>query len=695
MKALASLLLVVALAGSLHATPKHGTWVPIGSSIFPTGTFQILAGAGETVFFLTAKNGVYLSTDAGQNWQTMNVGLPSLNISHLYYSPDGRVLARSDSGWFSNIGNASWDRLPDPDTAVHFGTVVSAAFDSHGTAYFASDVQGIFRLNADNTYTRVVDGRLLPPFSDFIFDAEDRIIALLGYTTLYRFNADFTLDRTWKNIYGQLLKLPWGGIMIARDSIWVLQGNAMAAYGTKHNPPYIVDSSGVLYDLPNGQDRSTDNGKTWQDIGFGLGPMGPIVATRYGLISLATDKPSIYTSRDSGSTTEETISLSNQLTFYAIFTDKAGRLNAFDSLGEHWVSYNRGVTWGRVPSVPRLIPFYGDDGRYYVTVYNQNTNVWMSEDGGVTYHAPPHPHLSDSGYFDFFAAGSGNFYSCSDSGELYRSTDQGMTWLPIRHFLNFRPHIDHCYGVVEHEADVWTITQLAIHYSSDNGASWDVTSDQTGRGSYSRLISGRGRTVFVYMNNLGYEWLKPLEPPSYATWIEATGPLVETSDSDAIAFHPYVSTPFYRDVLIHQTHDLTQLDTLLDGPDTLSIEDMALDSAGDVLGVGYPSRYIDLRSQYLRGIYEFRPEGSSVAQSHLQVAPHLWATTDGRSITAHSDAMFSHVTVFDMLGRIRLSQDVESRNECRVGAQQLSSGFYRIAVSTKSGEISTKLLLVR
>lgn len=105
--------------------------------------------SGNNLFAGTYGGGVFLSTNAGQNWTALNIGLPaSANVTALGLSTDGAKLFAGTDGngiYRSDDGGQHW-------TAVNHdipATLNVYAFAAHGSKLYAGTIYGIF-LSEDN-----------------------------------------------------------------------------------------------------------------------------------------------------------------------------------------------------------------------------------------------------------------------------------------------------------------------------------------------------------------------------------------------------------------------------------------------------------------------------------------------------------------------------------------------------------------
>ena len=145
---------------------------------------------------------------------------------------------------------------------------------------------------------------------------------------------------------------------------------------------------------------------------------------------------------------------------------------------------------------------------------------------------------------------------------------------------------------------------------------------------------------------------------------------------------------FYEDefIHVHRGHDL--IDTLVRGPDSLIIRGMALDSAGNLYGIGYPSP--TSHSMGLRGIYKFYPTGSGVKPRQL-AGQQIDISFDGRTVRVTSPSEFTEVTIANVLGEVVCREAFSPRTEW--SSQTLPGGMYLLQVRSSIVLQTTKFLI--
>lgn len=111
-------LLLANSMGLLRWTAKEG-WMKVSIPETPAGLSGLVIDSAKpsTIYASAPDLGVILSNDAGATWQTINSGLPSLNVTALALNLVRRetlyVWVRDDGIYRTENSGNSWKRVPD------------------------------------------------------------------------------------------------------------------------------------------------------------------------------------------------------------------------------------------------------------------------------------------------------------------------------------------------------------------------------------------------------------------------------------------------------------------------------------------------------------------------------------------------------------------------------------------------------
>lgn len=319
--------------------------------------------------------------------------------------------------------------------------------------------------------------------------------------------------KTWKNM-GLKTSEHIGMIAIdPRDSNVVY----VAAYG----PLWRAGGERGLY-------KTTDSGKTWQDIltisehtGVSEVYLDPrdldviyVVAhqRRRHVFTLVDGGPesAIYKSKDAGKTWEKinrglperhlgriglAISPVNPDVLYAIVEAQAGK-------GGFYRSINRGVTWERRSSYTSRGNYYQEvfcDPKEVDRVYSMDVILQVSDDGGKTWSALGERNKHVDNHALWIDPNDTDYYLVGCDGGIYESFDRGKTW-------KFMPHLP-----------VTQFYKVAVDNSEPFYYVYGGTQDNYSLGGPSRTISAFGivnSDWFVTQGGDGFESQVDPEDPN-------------------------------------------------------------------------------------------------------------------------------------------------------------------------------------
>lgn len=576
----------------------------------------------------------------------------------------------SDTVFYWSRDEYSWEQIPGPSPTFRVGDVTSVAFDNQNTLFLAVPSKGIFRLNPDNTYSLVIRLQKFSGIHDMRFDRAGKLYILTD--SLLRFDNSFREEKAWAHTWWwtDSLRRVGNQMVIIGDSIWSNFDGTQAVAKLPFASNIVVDSAGNLeYYLQGDFERSTDLGKSWQPFGNStlIGSWVSMQATSNGFISQRTSGSVVF-SRDTGKTFTELQSFNELLTFNAIAVDRHGTIHAFDSIDGHWTSQDGGRHWSLAKQSALFkygaqLLHISEDDKFYVNAYDGHLE---STDNGRSFHRLPQPPGTGTTSYNVYCVNPGRLYAYGNNGMISRSTDGGAQWTDLGDLKGTNPFITQeppwMTGFAEIDSNIWATGYGNLYHSTNSGKFWSVSTPALyGAGELrDDLWAGRGGTIFLRLNEDSYHWLGKNEPFSYNSWVQCPGPVVQVGDSDVIGAIPFVSSPYHVDMLFHQHRGHTEVDTMLFGPDSIEIRQLALDSAGNLYGAGYPAPGKS-RSPSLRGIYKFFPANAEVRKSTAP-ASGLEVTARYGMISVTSLVDFTEIRAIDMLGRTVYEQSFSPRD---------------------------------
>jgi photosystem II stability/assembly factor-like uncharacterized protein len=421
--------------------------------------------ASEDSIFLGGYDGLFKSSDRGQNWRQLDTLSPgiitglsvlpttsksSYNVALATYGGGAYLFSSRDRKWTVINNGLSWTRLNDMAFSPAYdndGILFSGSennflvFDGKSTAWQTIPVSRSFR-------TRVKDK--LKHYLRKLGMSADRANSFFGYL---RTDAKFptsvapspAIDKDGTVYFGTR----GSGLYLSEDRgrtnkmLWDAENGLITSLCV--SPKLNIDGTlfAGIYDM--GVFKSTDKGKSWENIGVDLEFSGEIHLT---------------ISKDYEN--DKTIVMGSQ----------AGLYLSADG-GAKWRRIDTGSMTGPITCVA-ISPDYAEDGTIIAGV--MGSGLWISSDRGTNFSRFA-AQLIQSNYQAKFIQYSAGFRQdstmyCATSFELFRSTDKGRTWQhlgrPLR-FEDFREEIR--YEGQWNKKDDEVVSALTETFSKAKGSS--------------------------------------------------------------------------------------------------------------------------------------------------------------------------------------------------------------------------------
>ncbi len=376
-----------------------------------------------------------------QTWEQTN-GPCGGRIYSLGVDSSGNVLAGTGGGGVFQFseGDDTWSQVLSMPTASFFSILVSA----DGTIFAGSSRRGVFRsIDGGGTWAEVNNGLTTTKVADLAQGVSGEVYAATWDGGVFR--SDDQGDN-WDTVNTGLTS----------TSVSVLAGNSGGDI-------FAATSDGVFW--------STNSGETWTAVGDPLEDVEiwSLAINANGWIFAGTYGHYAYRSTDTGKTWEQ-LNAGNGLTTYHvesivigsegdIFAAGHGVFRSTDG-GDTWTRLSNGLTGVYVLSL--IIAATGDvyAGTYEgVFRYSDGIGSWLKINDGLR-ATLVHALEVSSGGTVFAGTGSG----------MFRSTDHGDTWTQTNDEL---AHI-HIYSLaISGTGDVFAGTwAYGVYHSADNGDTW-------------------------------------------------------------------------------------------------------------------------------------------------------------------------------------------------------------------------------
>jgi hypothetical protein len=326
--------------------------------------------ADFTKIALSISNGIYYSTDSGENWEGA-IGTDNRGWTSITSDSTGQYLfATTDGGsiWFSRDYGERWYFYENPGAGPWVGAAVSA----DGSVMVAGKEERPYISNNGGTDWRAIINIFNSGSIDnfyTVISADNNFIALTitGPSTYIQTSSDS--GYTWVSQVGSGYRV-WAGM----------------AGSSNGSILYAQAFDGEIY-------KSTNYGVTWTTTPVGIKYWNGIACDSTGVYVAAVDGAasagSVWTSADSGATWTERTTGPGQQFWRSIASDSTGQyLVAAGGLGQYiWRSSNYGASWIQCepPGVRnwRRVSCSADGSK--ILAAGGDTSLWASFDFGVTW----------------------------------------------------------------------------------------------------------------------------------------------------------------------------------------------------------------------------------------------------------------------------------------------------------------------
>jgi len=394
----------------------------------------------------TSGNGVYYTTNEGQDWITANAGLTNAKINGLVLDSANLLYAGTERGLFRTTMVGDW-------TNIAFNTsVIYSIFVNADNKLFVSATNTIW-MSTDNGVNWNISGGGLPNSTYYNLCASPNSNLYVSSSAgVYR-STDGGAN--------------WTAVNLGLPSTFV-----SALCSAPNNYLFAGISSSGIY-------LSTNNGDNWTAVNSGLGNMYIYGFGAYGTMIFAGSGNGIYKSTNYGSNWTTVNSgfpspytgsrsfgfVSGSVVFAG--TDAIGVLKSTDG-GNSWSKSSNGINCTAVKSIdvsPNGTVFVGFTGGVYSTS-NGGAN-FIPADSGITNTMNNVIKVHPNGYI---FAGTFPLSNTPLSG-IYRSTNNGVSWTVAMSGFTYQYNnvLDLAFNSTGH---IYAATNDNVYKSTNLGNNW-------------------------------------------------------------------------------------------------------------------------------------------------------------------------------------------------------------------------------
>lgn len=395
--------------GGFYYSADNGTsWSAITSG---PSVITSLTASGSNIFVGTT-SGVFLSSNAGASWTSVNNGLTSTNIISLSAS-GSHVLAWTIGGTFlSTNSGSSWSGTGAPrgyiSLAANGASLVAATL---GATFYSLDNGSSW-----NIASGVTGASSLAIKGSNLFASNDNGVCVSSNNGISWTGVNIGLANASPYLSANDVRF----IAANRLTVHVSTDRGFSwsqhTVGTTPTVSVLATGNTFLISTRNGNYYSTNNGSTWLTAN---GLPGDMTLGTAGSTLFAADGNDVYRSVNNGATWS---SGSNVVQFATAFATNGNQVFAGTMFKGVYISSNSGVSWQQVNnSLPQInaLAFNGN-----TLVCGTVSGVYISINAGVSWTFAG---LAGSN-INAIVARDGNIFAAHKSIDI--SSNNGVSWSP-------------------------------------------------------------------------------------------------------------------------------------------------------------------------------------------------------------------------------------------------------------------------
>ncbi|MBS1493666.1 MAG: T9SS type A sorting domain-containing protein [Bacteroidetes bacterium] len=539
-------------SGVFKSTNAGDNWAPVNIGISEYGFYPTcFASVGSTVFMgasYSASNGggMYRTTDGAATWQKINSGLngKALDINKST-TRNSDVFITTDSGVYRSTNNGSnWVHLT---ASINPVPKADGIFFKGDTLYIGTN-QGVFYSTGNySSWTSATAGSPGGPATSFAYYNGNLYSTFFGSGVFVSSNNGANWSAANYNLTGNLLNLRCvyvfnnslyvscnGGVFMLGSNTW----NSMST-GLPTDYPYFywltsVPGKLITCTYAKGVYVSSNNGASWNQKISGL-TSGYVNAKKIiasgNILYAATSNNGVYKSTDNG-INWFTVNNGNSLACNNICSIDS-RLYALSDGGVFYTT-DGGSSWTSLNN-----GLSGNDLKVYSIMKSGATlfigtynGIFNSTNDGQTWIANSF-HGTQKLVVTMNQINGVLFAGCSPSTpSLSKSTDGGNTWSTVAYF-SFQAEV---FDIYIDGTSIYLGTGHGVHRSTNNGLNWTVLNNGLGADPYVSSIIRVGSALFCTQMFGGRGLFRSYD--NGANWVDVTGLYFIFSDfNDVINFN--------------------------------------------------------------------------------------------------------------------------------------------------------------
>ena len=513
------------------ANPIVGQWAQANGPY--GGTITSFVVNGSTLFAGTYGGGVFVTTDNGNNWTSVNTGIHPNAVISSFGMAGTAIIAGADYGVYVSINNgATWTEANRGQLGGLVPAFAYSPIATGGGTLFAIGEGGPVAFSMDN---------------GFNWTQTNASVSAGGQALVFMPN---------QSGGGYLFAGTTQGVYLSQNNgdSWLAVNNGLIKSGMPENVQVLaVNGSDIIAGTRDGMFHSLDTGASWTEINTGLSQWAMTdiraIAARDSAVFVGTYYDGVYYSATAGSTWSAantglfSAGTNVQVWALSLSLNSTGgdnlfagtNVGAFISIdhGAHWASINNGLLNIDVVDFAAIGDMLFAASDYGVYRCLDNGSTWTPINSGLI-NAEPKGFVrslavstTGGGASTLFAGtlGKGVFYSTDNGDHWIRSnsglTDTNITFIAVRSGAAGGSYL-------------FAGTSSGLFVSVNSGASWSAANNNLPAMTISALSvtpnKTGGNTVYVGAQGAGIY----LSTDNGVSWTEANNGLTSMSVNDIV-----------------------------------------------------------------------------------------------------------------------------------------------------------------
>jgi len=498
--------------GVFRSTNNGNSWMSINVGLTDPDVQSLVINNSGHIFAGTENSGIFRSKDNGNSWTLVNGGLTDFTVRALAINSAGRIFAGTYDGVFCSDNNGdSWMRCGNN----MIPEVEALAINSAGHIFAGSYRDGVFRsTNNGNSWTRINTGLKNTSVNTIAINVSDHVFVGTDGGGVFRStnNGD-----SWTQVNNGLTELVVESIAINKSGAIFAgefrstnNGDSWINLGLNyHVLTLIINQSGHIFAGTEGGGvfRSMNNGDSWSRVNTGvvntailalaINKNGHIFAGSYGdPVFRSTGNGNMWTLVDNGLSDPEVGALAINSLGHVFAGALERKIFRSEDNGASWRQLNTptmtSVLALAINARDEIFAGTGDD----IFAGTVGSGIFRSTNNGNSW-AQVNTGLTKTDVRALAINKSGHIFAGTDSGGVFRSTNNGNSWTRVG-----LTNLSVMALAINDSGHVFAGTLVeGIFRSKDNGISWEPVNRGLAKTDIRALAINKAGVIFAGASN--------------------------------------------------------------------------------------------------------------------------------------------------------------------------------------------------